>query len=85
MYYQEKIINGVLCSKSTPDGEFEPLSSIALNRKVIELMKQNENLHNVDVKQKREIMANLEEISKHTDLTEYIKSRNEKMETKKEN
>jgi hypothetical protein len=26
MYYDEKMINGVLCSRSTPDGKWEPFT-----------------------------------------------------------
>lgn len=30
MYYEEKVINGVLCSRSSPDGEWEPFTLEAL-------------------------------------------------------
>lgn len=37
MYYEEKIINDVLCTRGTPDGEWIPLSPVALTTRLVEL------------------------------------------------
>ena len=37
MYYEEKVIDGVLCVRVIPDGEFEPLSQEALTKIIVEL------------------------------------------------
>lgn len=37
MYYEEKIINDVLCTRGTPDGEFIPLSQVALTARIAAL------------------------------------------------
>lgn len=37
MYYVEKIIDGVLCCKSTPNGEWEPVSIKTATKKIIAL------------------------------------------------
>jgi len=34
MYYEEKIINGVLCYRSTPSSEFKPFTVEELSKKV---------------------------------------------------
>ena len=35
MYHEEKVINGVLCHKSTPDGPWEPFTPKALTTALI--------------------------------------------------
>jgi hypothetical protein len=37
MYYAEKIINGVLCHKDTPDGEWKPFQPQSLTCKIEQL------------------------------------------------
>jgi len=39
MYYREEIIDGVLCYKSSPRGEWTPLSAKALTNKIKDLQK----------------------------------------------
>lgn len=34
MYYTEEIINGVLCFKTTPDGEWQPLSLTVMTERL---------------------------------------------------
>lgn len=35
MYYQEKLISGVLCWRNTPDGEWKKVSEESLSARVI--------------------------------------------------
>lgn len=35
MYYEEKVIDGVLCARGTPDGEWMQLSKVALTELLI--------------------------------------------------
>ena len=35
MYYQEKIVNGILCYKDTPKGKWMPLSIQELSKRVV--------------------------------------------------
>ena len=35
MYYEEKVIDGVLCCRGAPDGEFTPLSAEELTDKLL--------------------------------------------------
>lgn len=37
MFYEEKIINGVLCWRSTPDGKFTPFTMEQLSNRVKDL------------------------------------------------
>ena len=37
MYYEEKIINGVLCYRTTPDDFFRPLSRERMTERIIDL------------------------------------------------
>jgi hypothetical protein len=41
MYYVEEIINGVLCFKSTPNGEWRALTPEQLTDKIVKLRNQN--------------------------------------------
>jgi hypothetical protein len=40
MYYEEKIINGILHWRGHPEGEFKPYSIEALSQMVVELQKK---------------------------------------------
>ena len=40
MYYDEKVIDGILHCRGTPKGEWRPVSSDELNRKLIECKAQ---------------------------------------------
>lgn len=44
MYYTESIINGVLCCKTTPEGEWRELSSVAITSRYSEMQEENERL-----------------------------------------
>ena len=46
MYYKEELINGVLCFRLTPDGEFKPLSSEQLTNTILNLRLEVERLQN---------------------------------------
>lgn len=35
MYYEEAVINGILCSRGTPDGEWIPLSIESLSAQLL--------------------------------------------------
>lgn len=37
MYYKEQIVDGVLCWKGTPDGEWTPMSPEKMTRKIMQL------------------------------------------------
>lgn len=37
MYYQEKVINGIICSKTTPNGEWKELSKEQLTQRILRL------------------------------------------------
>lgn len=37
MYYEEQVRNGVLCYRSTPDGEWAPMSAERLTAMLLEL------------------------------------------------
>lgn len=43
MYYNEKVINGVLHCKTSPDGEWRPLSPEALTSRLIQAEKLIKN------------------------------------------
>lgn len=36
MYYEEKVINGVLCYRGTPDGEWTEFSKQTLTKRLME-------------------------------------------------
>ena len=44
MYYAEKIIDGVLCCKHTPRGEWKPLNAKQLTSKIERLQKEIQKL-----------------------------------------
>lgn len=44
MYYEEQIINGVVHFRTTPDGQFLPLSAVQLTMIIIQLRKQLDEL-----------------------------------------
>lgn len=46
MYYKEELINGVLCFRLTPDGEFKPIPSEQLTNMVLNLRLEVERLQN---------------------------------------
>lgn len=46
MYYKESVVNGILCCKHTPDGEWIPLSLEKLTKKIIHLQVENSMLKN---------------------------------------
>ena len=37
MYYKEEIVDGILCYKHTPDGEWIPMSPEKMTRKIMQL------------------------------------------------
>ena len=39
MYYEERIVNGILCCRRTPKGDFKPLSAKELTNRILELKK----------------------------------------------
>ena len=45
MYNEEKIINGVLMFRSTPDGEWRQCSIEKMGERIIQLQKDVEGLH----------------------------------------
>ena len=45
MYYEEKVIDGILCHRNTPDGEFKQLSHVELTRRLVEAEKLNEKFY----------------------------------------
>lgn len=40
MYYTEKIIDGVLCCKTSPQGQYRPLSARMLTRRIEQLTEE---------------------------------------------
>jgi len=44
MYYIERIINGILCCKWTPDGEWQELSKEKMTEKILALKAEIETL-----------------------------------------
>lgn len=46
MYYAEEIINGVLCYKTTPDGDWTPLSLTVLTERLTDAKKLINDLQN---------------------------------------
>ena len=44
MYYIERIINGILCCKWTPDGEWQELSKEKLTEKILTLKAEIETI-----------------------------------------
>lgn len=44
MYYEEKIVNGVLCSRTSPHGNFVPLSAEKLTKKVLDMQQRLNDL-----------------------------------------
>jgi hypothetical protein len=42
MFYEEQIIDGILCYRTTPKGEFVPMSAVQLTTRVLELRRQLE-------------------------------------------
>lgn len=45
MYYEEKLIDGILHFRSTPDAEFEPYTLTELSRRYVELNKRFNELY----------------------------------------
>jgi hypothetical protein len=45
MYYQEKIINGVLMFKTTPNGDWKPISPEELTKRLQKLQKVSLDLY----------------------------------------
>jgi hypothetical protein len=45
MYYEEKIINGVLCNRTSPDDKWIPFTVEQLSRKVVDLKADNDSLY----------------------------------------
>jgi len=41
MYYEEKVINNVLCRRFKPNGEWYPFTIVELTKRIIELQKMN--------------------------------------------
>lgn len=50
MYYEEKVINGILMCRTQPDGEWRQVSVGRLNDLCVELMNENKRLANQSVK-----------------------------------
>ena len=48
MYYEEKLINDVLCSRCTPNANWEPLSAAKLSARCIALRKQLDDIRGAD-------------------------------------
>ncbi len=46
MYYEEKIINGVLCHRSSPKGTFKPFTDEQLTEKIVKLEQEVRSLEN---------------------------------------
>ena len=44
MYYEEKIIDGILCWRNKPDGDFKPCTLEELSAEVVRLKKENKIL-----------------------------------------
>jgi hypothetical protein len=48
MYYQEKVINGILCCKHSPDGEWVELAKQTLTERIIKYKKALQTIQNFD-------------------------------------
>ena len=44
MYYREKIIDGVLCFQSLPNGKWHPISQEALTNRIVKLEQKDKDL-----------------------------------------
>lgn len=44
MYYKEEVIDGVLCAKYSPSGEFKPLTAKQLTRRLLIAESQLKNI-----------------------------------------
>lgn len=44
MYYKEEIINGILCWKGTPNGEWHPVGERELTKRITELKAKDAEL-----------------------------------------
>lgn len=44
MYYEEQVINGVLCWRGTPDGEFKSMSANEITQRYVKLDVENQRL-----------------------------------------
>lgn len=66
MYYEEKIIDGVLCFRTTPKGEFKPMSS---NKLTDRLIQANNNLRNFVI-EKNTLLTGLHKIASVYDWEE---------------
>ena len=40
MFYEEKVVDGVLCCRGTPNGMWTPLSAYSLTGKILDLQRQ---------------------------------------------
>lgn len=40
MYYEEKVVNGVLCSRTSPGGDWVPMTAEVLTAKLLEARQQ---------------------------------------------
>lgn len=50
MYYKEEVIDGVLCFKNTPKGEWIPLDAEQLTRKIVKLQHEvNRLTHKLEI------------------------------------
>jgi hypothetical protein len=58
MYYNEGIINGVLCHKSIPDGEWIPFTAVQLTKRIMRAEKTFAEL----AEKSRELMGRINEI-----------------------
>ncbi len=57
MYYEEKMIDGILCWRNKPDGVFKPCTLEELSAEVVGLREKKEILRNKVKKLKKELDA----------------------------
>ena len=69
MYYEEKIINGVLMCRTTPDGEWRQASIEKMGQRIIEMKAEIESLSTLRVTQERDQLLAL-----NASFSEAIKS-----------
>lgn len=64
MYYEERVINGVLCCRSSPNDDFRPMSIQALTAKVV-ILEGNLRCADNELFSMKYRMSNLEEAVEH--------------------